>query len=110
MARNGYRQGKKQVNVVMSDVLHRQLVTSAAARGLTMQEVVVEAVRDWITAQAPSAAAKPLDVFAAEEEEGAVTIRAIASDDFRTMTPLGYTSPFTDGLQAFENVPFEETP
>jgi hypothetical protein len=48
MSKNSYRDGKKQVSVVVSPLLHRQLVTTAANRGVSMTDIVLQALREFI--------------------------------------------------------------
>jgi hypothetical protein len=48
MGANGYRAGRRQVNVVLSVALHARVRGLAAASGCSMQEWLVEAVRERV--------------------------------------------------------------
>ena len=48
MNKNAYRQGKKQVNVLLSQVLHRHLLQRSAETGESMQEIITAAVRQHL--------------------------------------------------------------
>ena len=52
MQRNGHRRGRKQVNVVVSAVLHAQVRDAARRVGLSQQEWLVEALREKVSRDA----------------------------------------------------------
>ena len=98
-SRNAYRDGKKQINILVSTTMHRQLLAAAAERDISMQSLILDAIRSEI-----AGAAQPLDAPAF------------------TNTPLSFEEHLTAVVQRepliinrlitekITSTPFEETP
>lgn len=112
MSRNQHRQGKKQVNLLLSPVLHARLVAAAAEQHTTMNDVLTAALRHHLGLPSEEG---PLWESVAAADTIEVPVVNFYTGDGWSDTPTPFEDAIKIALQPeplmqFKHEPFEETP